>query len=399
MDPVREDPHTRVGTHALFNGVGGHFQRCGSRSTRRASACRHVWRRVDGEVLSLARDPALRPRPRGERHSRPRRRHAAPPYRIDTVELDFNIDEDETVVDDHARHPPRRRAPPTARRGVVPIGGSAAACAPSRSTAPRGSRARTYELGEDTPTLLEISGGRLQDRSSRRPSPQAAGEALDAVQVADVTQCEARGFRRITYFQDRPDAILHGAPLCASRPTRPSTARCSPTQRAGPAASWSPGGRHYAKFEPARPSRRTSSRWWRATWPGSRSRSRPARRVCAPRSGRSRRTSRVRLGDQSLKDRWHGTRGSRRTTSTRTTSSRRDERAGRDGEQGAQRLRRRACWPSRAPPPTPTSSACSRVMAHEYFHNWSGNRVTCRDWFQLTLKDRHPAATSTSPQT
>lgn len=27
------------------------------------------------------------------------------------------------------------------------------------------------------------------------------------------------------------------------------------------------------------------------------------------------------------------------------------------------------------------------VIAHEYFHNWSGNRITCRDWFQLTLKE------------
>ena len=27
------------------------------------------------------------------------------------------------------------------------------------------------------------------------------------------------------------------------------------------------------------------------------------------------------------------------------------------------------------------------VVAHEYFHNWSGNRVTCRDWFQLCLKE------------
>jgi aminopeptidase N len=27
------------------------------------------------------------------------------------------------------------------------------------------------------------------------------------------------------------------------------------------------------------------------------------------------------------------------------------------------------------------------VIAHEYFHNWSGNRITCRDWFQLSLKE------------
>ena len=31
--------------------------------------------------------------------------------------------------------------------------------------------------------------------------------------------------------------------------------------------------------------------------------------------------------------------------------------------------------------------AIESVVAHEYFHNWSGNRVTCRDWFQLSLKE------------
>ncbi|MBL9102441.1 MAG: aminopeptidase N [Myxococcales bacterium] len=32
-------------------------------------------------------------------------------------------------------------------------------------------------------------------------------------------------------------------------------------------------------------------------------------------------------------------------------------------------------------------NAIESVIAHEYFHNWTGNRVTCRDWFQLTLKE------------
>ena len=31
--------------------------------------------------------------------------------------------------------------------------------------------------------------------------------------------------------------------------------------------------------------------------------------------------------------------------------------------------------------------AIESIVAHEYFHNWSGNRVTCRDWFQLCLKE------------
>ena len=42
---------------------------------------------------------------------------------------------------------------------------------------------------------------------------------------------------------------------------------------------------------------------------------------------------------------------------------------------------------------TPTTAtdddyqAIEEVIGHEYFHNWSGNRVTCRDWFQLSLKE------------
>ncbi|GLR63379.1 aminopeptidase N [Marinospirillum insulare] len=43
-----------------------------------------------------------------------------------------------------------------------------------------------------------------------------------------------------------------------------------------------------------------------------------------------------------------------------------------------------------AEPKSETDAAFNRVesvVAHEYFHNWSGNRVTCRDWFQLSLKE------------
>ena len=43
-----------------------------------------------------------------------------------------------------------------------------------------------------------------------------------------------------------------------------------------------------------------------------------------------------------------------------------------------------------ASPETATDSnfmSIERVIAHEYFHNWTGNRITCRDWFQLCLKE------------
>ncbi len=43
-----------------------------------------------------------------------------------------------------------------------------------------------------------------------------------------------------------------------------------------------------------------------------------------------------------------------------------------------------------ASPETATDSnyaSIERIIAHEYFHNWTGNRITCRDWFQLSLKE------------
>ena len=46
--------------------------------------------------------------------------------------------------------------------------------------------------------------------------------------------------------------------------------------------------------------------------------------------------------------------------------------------------------PNPKPKPHPNPGDYERVqgvVGHEYFHNWSGNRVTCRDWFQLTLKE------------
>ena len=36
---------------------------------------------------------------------------------------------------------------------------------------------------------------------------------------------------------------------------------------------------------------------------------------------------------------------------------------------------------------TSTDDTEEAVIAHEYFHNWTGNRITCRDWFQLCLKE------------
>ena len=48
---------------------------------------------------------------------------------------------------------------------------------------------------------------------------------------------------------------------------------------------------------------------------------------------------------------------------------------------------RATSWPTRTLRPTIDFDNIAGVVAHEYFHNWSGDRVTCRDWFQLSLKE------------
>ncbi len=61
---------------------------------------------------------------------------------------------------------------------------------------------------------------------------------------------------------------------------------------------------------------------------------------------------------------------------------------GRHGEQGAEHLQHQVHpRQARHRHRRSTTRTSRAVVAHEYFHNWTGNRVTCRDWFQLSLKE------------
>ena len=59
----------------------------------------------------------------------------------------------------------------------------------------------------------------------------------------------------------------------------------------------------------------------------------------------------------------------------------------RDGEQGPQHLQRQGAAREPRERNRRRLPASKRVVAHEYFHNWTGDRITCRDWFQLSLKE------------
>ena len=68
---------------------------------------------------------------------------------------------------------------------------------------------------------------------------------------------------------------------------------------------------------------------------------------------------------------------------------------GRDGKQGLNIFNSRYLLADKDTATDTDYQTVDAIVAYEYFHNWSGNRVTCRDWFQLSLKVSPCFASST----
>ncbi|WP_062113850.1 aminopeptidase N [Aureimonas sp. AU40] len=239
---------------------------------------------------------------------------------------------------------------------------------------------------EDLPTS-----GRFALRIETKLSPESNTQLMGLYRSNGVwcTQCEAEGFRRITYFLDRPDVLAtYRVRLEAARAGAPVLLANGNPVEAGELE----GGRHFAVWDDPHP--------------------KPAYLFALV------------AGDLDLlEDRF-------------TTASGRDVRLGIYTEKGlSQRaayamdaLKRSMVWDERRfgreydldvfnivaisdfnmgamenkglnvfnhkyvllDPDTATDgdyAGVETVIAHEYFHNWTGNRITCRDWFQLCLKE------------
>ena len=201
------------------------------------------------------------------------------------------------------------------------------------------------------------------------------------------TQCEAEGFRRITFFPDRPDVLsrytvrmtadkarfpvllANGDPVGAGRARRrPALGRVA---RSLPQALLS-----------VRAGRGRSGRQSRQlhhhVGPRGRARHLGARRpICRRPTMRCTRS----------RPRWRGTSASMAANmiSTCSTSSRSTiSTSARWRTRASTSSTRATSWPIPTPRPITIMTRSPAVVAHEYFHNWSGNRVTCRDWFQLS---------------
>ena len=203
------------------------------------------------------------------------------------------------------------------------------------------------------------------------------------------TQCEAEGFRRITFFPDRPDVLSrYTVRMEADRARYPVLLANGDPMEEGPLDE----GRHYAVWRDPFPKPCYLFAMVAADLAVNRDR-------FTTRSGRE-----VALGiwvrpeDLSKTD---------HAMASLKASMAWDERVyGReydlgifnivavsDFNFGAMENKGLNIFNSRyvlADPDTATDldfDHVAGVVAHEYFHNWSGNRVTCRDWFQLSLKE------------
>jgi aminopeptidase N len=203
------------------------------------------------------------------------------------------------------------------------------------------------------------------------------------------TQNEPEGFRRITYFPDRPDVLAtYTVTIRADRTRFPVLLSNGNLVASGELES----GRHYAKWHDPfpKPSYLFALVGGDLASLDDEFTTASGRRVHLAIYSTPRNLPRCRHAMESLKAsmRWDEQRFGREYDLDRFMIFCAD-----DFNMGAMENKGLNIFNSRlvlADPATATDDdyqAIEAVVGHEYFHNWTGNRVTCRDWFQLSLKE------------
>ncbi|HEY6893303.1 MAG TPA: aminopeptidase N, partial [Rhodanobacteraceae bacterium] len=231
--------------------------------------------------------------------------------------------------------------------------------------------------------------GTITVRTRIAPSRNVALEGLYISSGVFCTQCEAEGFRRITYFLDRPDVLArYRVTLRADRARYPTLLSNGNLVASGDL----PDGRHYATWHDPFP----KPTYLFALVAGDLA---SLADTFVTRSGRSvalriyatpANVSRCRHAMASLKAamRWDEERfGREYDLDTFMIFCADDFNLGAMENKGLNIFNSRLVLADPAMATDDDYLAIEGVIGHEYFHNWTGNRVTCRDWFQLSLKE------------
>ena len=311
--------------------------------------------------------------------------YAPPAYLVDTIDLGFDLDPAATRI---AARSTLRRNPDSTQRELV-LHGEELELAAIRINGKALSK-RQYLL---QPGRLVVPHApdelTLEIETVIRPDRNSSLMGLYVSNGNFFTQCEAEGFRKITFFPDRPDVMAkYRVMLRADKAQYPVLLSNGNLVEQGDLGD----GRHYALWED--PFRKPSYLFALVA----------GRLVCEEqtitrKSGRDA-LLQVWVEDGNLDKTAHA-------MESLVRSIRWDEQrfgleldldrfmivAVGDFNMGAMENKGLNIFNTKyvlANPRIATDAdyaGIESVVAHEYFHNWTGNRVTCRDWFQLSLKE------------
>ncbi|MFB2874875.1 aminopeptidase N [Aeromonas jandaei] len=311
-----------------------------------------------------------------------RQDYQAPLYWIDTIDLDFQLQEPQTRVTaiTRIRRNGEHNAPLVLDGEQLTL----------ESIAIDGIPCEHYEQGESSLTIFNLPAECvLTIVTLLDPAANTALEGLYKSGDAFCTQCEAEGFRRITYYLDRPDILArYSTRITADKAKYPFLLSNGNKVDSGDLGD----GRHFVQWQDPFP----KPSYLFALVAGDFD---VERNHYVTKSGRK-------VALEIFVDKGNLDRAGFAMESLINSMRWDEQRFGLEYDldiymivavdffnMGAMENKGLNIFNSRfvlANPATATDNDYNdieRVIGHEYFHNWTGNRVTCRDWFQLSLKE------------
>ena len=310
-------------------------------------------------------------------------------YLIETVDLNVRLDAAETQITSKLKLRPNPAAITT--RAPLQLDGHSIAL---KSVKLDGKvlTARSYRLGDQHLVIPKVPNKafELEIETTCNPEANKALQGLYRSRGIYCTQCEAEGFRQITYFLDRPDVLARYKVRLEADIEEASVllSNGNPVER----GTCNGGKRHYAIWSDPHP----KPAYLFALVAGNlHSISSPFKTM----SGRNvQLTIYVEPGKEhrcawamdSLKRsmRWdEKVYGREYDLDVFNIVAVSDFNMGAMENKGLNIFNDRLILASSDTATDASYEAIEAVVAHEYFHNWTGNRITCRDWFQLCLKE------------
>ena len=312
--------------------------------------------------------------------------YTAPAYWIDTVELCFDLDPVKTRVLNRMR---LRRNPDVAAQPLRLDGDGLNLARVLVNGQGASFRMEGSYLVLDSLPAADTGDFSLEIFTTCAPAKNTKLMGLFVSDGAFFTQCEAEGFRRITYFLDRPDVMaMYTVTLRADKAQYPVLLSNGNLVEHGDLAD----GRHFAKWvDPHRkPCYLFALVAGKLVAREQRIRSRGGKDHLLQvfvRPGDLDKTEHA-MNSLMASIAWDEARFGLPLDLERfmivATS---DFNAGAMENKGLNIFNTKYVLANPATASDSDYSGIESVVGHEYFHNWSGNRVTCRDWFQLSLKE------------